>query len=184
MPKSGALKSGFLAEDATLEVRQREVVFAKDNYIAFFPNGNFRSTAGTVTNTVFDVQGKTVTLRSEYDVYILLGFYDDGTLRQGIFAEPFAATSNGVEINLVGGHTTFYPGGLLRYGTLAQNTELPVGSGRAVFAAETHVILHENGSVAEGTFAEDVELGQNGEKTTYTAGSFVRFDVEGIRITF
>jgi len=156
--KTDHLYQGTIIEDAIFTVQGKEITVYGNNVVWFYESGNLKYTTAISEPTVFQVQGKDVEFYDQYDVYVPMGFHDNGSLHRGDLMEETAFELQGKSVKFKG-MVVFSDAGQLLYGTLAEDAVIMVRDTPVEVPADKSVDFHENGMIREiGFLKEDTEF--------------------------
>lgn len=149
--KTDRLYMGRLAADASFSVRGKALTVPASNVVWFHESGNIKYTTAISEPAVFEVQGKEVLFNAAYDVYMPMGFHDNGRLMRGSLAETTGFMLQGSPVPFKG-TAVFSDTEQLLYGILAEDADITIQGKTITVPADAAAAFYENGAVKECGF--------------------------------
>lgn len=151
---SDHLYTGIIAEQAVFIIQDKELEIPADTKIWFYESGRLKYTLVISEPTTFMIQGKEVLFTAQYDMYVPMGFHENGNFRRGILAEETSFKVQGKSI-LIKGMAEFSDTGQLLFGTLVKKETFKIQDKLITIPAEKFISFYENGIVKECMYLEN-----------------------------
>ena len=160
---------GTIIEDAVFTVQGKELMVNAVSVVWFYESGNLKYTTAIPEPTVFQVQGKEVLFTAQYDVYVPMGFHENGHILRGSLAEETAFEVQGKTVK-VKGMVNFSDTDQLLYGWLTEDTTIMIQGKPMVILADKTISFYENGVVKEcGFFKKDTAFQVQDKMVLFTS---------------
>jgi antitoxin component YwqK of YwqJK toxin-antitoxin module len=154
---SNSLYTGTIAEKAGFIIKDQNFEIPADSKVWFYESGRLKYTIAISKPTAFKIQGKEVLFKELYDLYLPMGFHENGNFYRGILADEtsFKVEDRSITIK---GMSEFSETGQVLSGILAAEETFIIQGKHLIIPAEQMIIFHENGSVKEWVFFKNDTL--------------------------
>ena len=143
---SDHLYTGTIVEQVVFNIQDKKLEIPADTKVWFYKSGKLKYTIAISKPIVFRIQGKEVLFTAQYDLYVPMGFHENGNFRRGILAEETSFKVQDKSI-IIKGMSEFSETGQLLSGILARDETFIIQDNPIVFHAEKAISFHRNGSV-------------------------------------
>lgn len=151
---SDHLYTGAIAEPAVFIIQNQKLEIPADTKVWFYESGRIKYTLAISKPATFTIQGKEVLFTAQYDMYVPMGFHENGNFRRGILAEKTSFKVQDQSI-LIRGMAEFSDTGQLLSGILVKEETFKIQDKLITIPAEKYISFHENGIVKECMYLEN-----------------------------
>ncbi len=143
---SDHLYTGTIAEQAVFIIQDKELEIPADTKVWFYESGRLKYTLAISKPTTFKIQGKEILFTALYDMYVPMGFHENGNFYRGYLAEETSFNVQDKSITIKG-MSEFSETGQLLSGILTEKETFIIQGKPIVFPGEKTISFHRNGSV-------------------------------------
>ena len=142
------LYQGQLAAEATFVLHGKEITVPAGQLVWFFESGHFKYTTGISEQTSFLIQGKEVEFLPDYDLYVPMGFHENGHLASANLAQATTFDVQDTTATLEG-QVTFSDAGAVTFGQPVEDVSLTAQGRKIEIPPSSWFKLFENGDFRE-----------------------------------
>ncbi len=151
---SDHLYTGTIAKPAVFIIQDQKLEIPSDTKVWFYESGRIKYTLAISKPVTFTIQGKEILFTAQYDMYVPMGFHENGNFRRGILAEKTSFKVQDQSI-LIRGMAEFSDTGQLLSGILVKEETFKIQDKQIMIPAEKFISFHENGIVKECMYLEN-----------------------------